>query len=345
MALESQDQSAVLRAYGQSALDPAAVDNIIAALQAIHNPRSPNETRQQATEFLDRQKVDSTASVNGFALATNSQQPAVVRHFGLSLIEHTIKHHWQEIQGPQHTALREMVQKLSNAITEQDAHYIRSKIAHIWIELAKRSWAAEWLDMDANLIGLWQRQDIHKELVLTVLEALSEDVFYREDSAATLRGTELSSALVEVFTAERQRSSGDEKNIQKSGLRADSDGWLVRISQYLSSYDESSVHGRGAKANMIHALATLRSVFSWVMMTAIISSNSFESICRLLASQDDPAILLVGFLRRPDHKRDTHIDSRLPSKLCTPCIRGLICLNESLKLWSYPFTSRLMSVC
>lgn len=275
-------------------LHSTTVEAIVSALQAIYDPRSSNETRQQATQFLDDQKADISAVEHGFALASDHGQLSVVRHFGCSLMEHTIRHRWQDIPDAQRLTIRKHVLELAYNITEQDAPYIRGKIGNIWVELAKKSWGVEWLDMDALLLDLWTKGSIYIDLVLAILEALSEDVFSRDDTAAALRGTELSSALVEVFSPASQSSEEDGKTRQSSNLRADAKGWLSRISELLASPAGSHIHDSRIKYRMTSALETLRTVLSWVMLSAVISTGCFQSICGLLASQDDPGLLLVG---------------------------------------------------
>ena len=271
-----------------------ATEAIVTALQAIYDSRSSNSTRQEATQFLEAQKEDGAAAEHGFALASNHEQPAVVRHFGCSLLEHTIRHRWQHTQELQRQAIRSFVLKLAYGLTEADAQYFRGKVANIWVELAKKSWGIEWVDMDSSLLDLWVKGDVYTELVLAILEALSEDIFYREDSAAALRGTELSTALVEVFCPAPDPSAAEGKIKHTIGLRADASGWLAKISELLSSASRTQIQDARSKSTMLSALQTLRSVLSWVMLSAVMSTGCFQAVCGILAGQHSPEILLVS---------------------------------------------------
>ena len=69
----------------------ANMSNIMHALQIIHDSRSDNDTRQKASTFLESQKHSKDAAQNGYNLAAPQNVPAVVRHFGLSLLEDAVR--------------------------------------------------------------------------------------------------------------------------------------------------------------------------------------------------------------------------------------------------------------
>lgn len=117
---------------------PDTDTQIIEALQIIHNPRSPNSLRQDASKFLEEIKNNEEAPSNGFSLASNGKQPAIVRHYGLSLLENAIRHRWAQYTAEQGAALRGWVVNLALEVTEQDPLYLRNKIAEIWVEIAKK---------------------------------------------------------------------------------------------------------------------------------------------------------------------------------------------------------------
>lgn len=310
----------------------SASSDITRALQIIHDSRTDNETRQRASEFLDSQKRSNQAAQNGYYLAGDNTQPAVVRHFGLSLLEHTVRHDWHSFSDAQVLEIREWTISLCQSIADNDPLYLRNKIAHLLVEVAKKDWAISWFDMDSTLMALWRQDLKYKELVLTALENLSEDVFIREDSAAGLRGQDLHNAVVEIFTPASAFSGGQNK--ARRSLRADGDGWIGRISHFLSSASQSASYERDSKACICKALATMRSAFTWVMGPAIITTQCLESICACLVSSDTD-ILLVGTSNLPEapvHQL-TFFLSRQPLKLYTHYMAGHI--------WTTPSSQRL----
>ena len=271
--------------------DSESSNAILHALELIHNPTSTNDTRREATEFLSRQKDAEGAYRPGFYLAADHRRAHIVRHFGLSLIEHTIRLKWHDLTDEQTVQIRGWTLELAQNINEADPPYIRNKIAQLWVELAKKSWAVDWLDMDQALVALWGKDLTSKELVLTILENLSEDTFAREDSAAALRGQELNTALVEIFTPAAQFAGGLMVGKTAVQLRADDEGWLSRTVRFTQECISNASTAQ-ARVCLRKALATLRSVFSWIMLSAVVSTHALPAICTSLSVEDTDVLMV-----------------------------------------------------
>src|SRR2546421_12141357 len=125
---------------------------ILQALELIHSPQSGNDIRREASEFLNRQKDVDGAYRHGYYLAADHGRMPIIRHFGMSLIEHTIRLKWHDLPDDQAAQVRSWTLGLAQNITEADPLYIRNKVAQLWVELAKKSWAVDWLDMDQALL-------------------------------------------------------------------------------------------------------------------------------------------------------------------------------------------------
>ncbi len=266
---------------------------ILHALELIHNPTSNNDTRREASDFLNRQKDADGAYKPGFYLAGDHGRAPIARHFGLSLIEHTIRQKWHEIPDDQTAQVHQWTLQLAQHVSGDDPSYIRNKIAQLWVELAKKSWALDWIDMDSALLALWNKDLISKELVLTILENLSEDTFTREDSAAALRGQELNTALVEIFTPAAQFAGGLTVGKTTIQLRVNDEGWLSRIVQFVQDCISNSSETQ-ARTCLTKALAALRSVFSWVMLSAIVSTQALGGAACAALSVQDTDVLMVS---------------------------------------------------
>jgi exportin-5 len=215
----------------------------------------------------------------------------IIRHFGLSLIEHTIRLKWHDLPDDQAAQVRSWTLGLAQNITEADPLYIRNKVAQLWVELAKKSWAVDWLDMDQALLALWRKELSSKDLVLTVLENLSEDTFAREDSAAAIRGQELNTALVEIFTPSAQFAGGLTVGKASVPLRADDEGWLARIVHFTQECISNASTAQ-ARTCLTKALTTLRSVFSWIMLSAVVSTHALPAICASLSVEDTDVLMV-----------------------------------------------------
>ena len=266
---------------------------ILRALEIVHEPRSSNPHRQAASRYLEEIRSDERAPYHGFALASTKDQPAVVRHYGLSLIEYGVRHRWSEYTPEQSQALRDWVVTLSRSIADTDPPYIANKVAEIWVEIAKRSWGLDWVDMDETLVHLWDGSMVQKALVLIVLETLSEEVFGNDDTTAALRGSDLNKACVEIFTpvnvlAENFPARETAANIKRYGA----DGWLARMADLLDWCVRDGKVDESRRACGVKTLSTIKSVISWVIPRSLITTHALHRICACLAASNVPLQLV-----------------------------------------------------
>jgi exportin-5 len=235
------------------------ISNVLHALDLIHNPTTNNDVRREASNYLDHFKHTSDSLQQAFALASDKTRAPLARHYGLSILEHVVRHEEHNLSEEQNSNLRAGILKLGYNVDENEQAHIRNKIAGLWVELAKRSWALDWFGLDEDLLQLWSQDLIHKDFVLTVLENLSEDTFVREDATAVLRGKDLKNALLEIFTASAHFSGGIKIGDSVHHARSSDDGWLVRINEFLLQI-RSGVQNKSAKSGALKGLAVIRSV-------------------------------------------------------------------------------------
>jgi exportin-5 len=284
---------------GDGAIGPQPLFQIVEALETIHSAQSTNESRKQASIFLEQAKTSREAPYHGFTLASDRSQLPVVRHFALSLLEYAIKHNWTEYSFEQSSALRGWVLQLAQDVNGQDPLYVRNKIAQLWVELAKRSWASEWIDMDELLVRLWAGPIVHKELVLLVLETLSEDVFNREDSAAALRGTQLNRACVDIFTPASVLAENFPARDTDVNVRFGDEGWLARLCDLLEWCSRHDVGtDEEVRTCVIKTLAALKAAMQWVMHKATAAVHCTEHIRKSLAAPSVPVQMVSSHIRK-----------------------------------------------
>ena len=274
--------------------DNVSDSQVLRALHLIHDPRSPNEQRQEASQYLEHLKGQEQAPYKGFVYAESKQNAAILRHYGLSLLESAIRQRWLEYNGEQSQAVRGWVLELAQGVDNTDAVFIRNKIAQLWVELAKRSWALDWVNMDEMLVNLWSGHAVRKVLVLEVLENLSENSFGKEDATTALRGQDLSKACVEVFTPAQVMLEHFPARDTSVNVRYGSEGWLVRIAEFLAWSTKQGQIDDEISICVVKALSTLRSAVSWAILPAVASSKSVEALCEALASSNR-SIQLVCF--------------------------------------------------
>jgi exportin-5 len=284
----SQTASTLTSANGVNTAD------ILTALETIHDPRTDNTIRRHASNYLEQLKAGENAVQLGYTLGSDGTQQVLVRHFGLSILEHVVRHEWHKLSEDQGSQLRQCVVELGKSMTQSGPPFLRNKIAELWIELAKRSWALDWFDLDDILTRIWAKDVTSKEFVLIFLENLSEDVFVREDPGAVLRGRDLSTALVNIFTSSSEHTGDIKIGPSSYTVRSGDEGWLSRISQFLTECLRSDLSSPQVKSCIINVLATLRSVFSWVITTSISSSGCLTSICNCFSKQDTDILMVCG---------------------------------------------------
>lgn len=279
---------------GQANENSDLLSQIHEALELVHNPYSSNQSRQQASSFLEEIKADDAAPYHGFTLASDKCQQPVVRHYALSLIEHAIKHKWGGYSEAQGTALRQWVLRLSENAVQEDPLYLRNKTAQLWVEIAKRSWGAEWTDMDELLVRLWELPGpvVHKEFVLFVLETLSDEVFNGEDAITVLREGTLSKACVEIFTPAVVLSEAFPNRQQSTNFRYGEEGWLVRLGELLGQCLELGVSNPQYQTCAVKILGVYKSVVPWAVPRAISSAQCVQYMCKCLAASSTPVQLV-----------------------------------------------------
>ena len=269
-----------------------STDQIRRALEVIHDARSANSLRQKASDYLESIKLDEEAPYHGYKLGADKSQAAVVRHFGLSLLENAVRHRWADYTVEQSALVREWELSLAQDVTDSDPFFIRTKIALIWAEIAKRSWALDWMDMDERLVRLWEGSQASKELVLTILETLSEDVFGHEDATAGLRGTDLNRACVDIFTPVAVLLEHFPSRETSVNVRYGDEGWLSRMADLLDRCIANGGSSGAEKACATKILLTLRSVIGWVIPKSISASRLIPRLCQCLASPHLPIQLV-----------------------------------------------------
>jgi exportin-5 len=257
------------------------------ALEIIHSPYSTNDSRREAQDFLEKVKDTPEAPIHGRTLACDRAQPHIVRHYGLSLLEHAIRYCWNSYDDTQVEALLSWVLTLAQAIASDDPSFLRNKAAQLWVEAAKRSWGAAWMDMDARLVELWNVPDsaVHKEFVMLVLETLSDEVFTGDDSVVAMREGVLSKACVEIFTPTAVLVEAFPNRQPGPDVRHGDEGWLSRLSQFLGlCLSSGTKENDEIKTCTIKCLSVLLSLMPWAIPKSISAAQCVSILCAGLSS-------------------------------------------------------------
>lgn len=267
--------------------DSEVLAKIHQALEVVHSPFSTNDARRQAQAFLEEVKDIAEAPMQGYSLASDKAQSPVVRHYALSLLEHAIRYRWNSYTQEQADAVRRWVLELGQSVSREDPSYLRNKTAQLWVEVAKRSWGAEWMDMDAMLCQLWQIPDsaVHKELVMFVLENLSDEVFTGDDSVVAMREGVLSKACVEIFTPTAVLVEAFPNRQPGPEVRHGHEGWLSRLSEFLNyCINSAPKDNEEVKSCTLKGLSVFLSLMPWAIPKAVSAAHCVDIMCAGLAS-------------------------------------------------------------
>ena len=287
-----------------SQIDGDRLSQITQALEATYDARSTNDTRRAALEFLDGAKKQPDAPQHGYTLASDASQQPAIRHFGLSLLEFALRYKWDEYGQSEAETLRSWILNLAQNVSESNPQYFRNKVASLWVEVAKRCWAADWLDMDALLMALWDTSDnskqlVYRQMVLYILECLSEDICNREDPVAGLRQEVLGQSLNEIVIPSQLYQDHLESRGSSQNVRHTQDGWLANICAFL--FQCSTVISQGDQRVVTSATKTLeamRPTVTWLSLRALTESQCVQSLYKMLAA-GDAAVQTVRIVAAP----------------------------------------------
>lgn len=253
------------------------------ALDAIYDARSSNDTRKAASAYLDRAKRLPQAPSLGYNLALDKSQSPALRHYGLSMLEYSVRYAWDDYSDDQLGAIREYVVQLARNTSEEDPVYIRNKIGQLWADTAKRSWGLEWMDMDELLVQLWNTSMVHQSIALYVLETLADQVFNGEDTIANLRGHDLRRACVDIFTPTKVLQIHLPNRDQSMNLRHGDEGWISRLCDLLERCLSSNYRSDASVSNCIlKTLGALRATMLWIMGRAVAETQCVQQITKVL---------------------------------------------------------------
>ena len=265
------------------------LQDIQEALRVSYDPRTSNATRQSTLQYLNDLKRHADAPQYGLHFASDPLQPPYARHFGLSLLEISIRYRWDEHSEEQAAILQRWVISLAQQITPNDPPYLRNKIAALWAEISKRAWASTWMDMDDCLAKLWDYSDEQKAmtyrlLVLSILETLSDDICVREDPVAMLRQEKLGQAINEIMIPQDLFKAHLETRQTAQDVRYTHEGWLSRICSFLASL--AQMQGDGSDriiACTLRALDSLKPTVSWISLQALSETHCVDHLLDLMS--------------------------------------------------------------
>uniref|UniRef100_A0AAX7UMB4 Importin N-terminal domain-containing protein n=1 Tax=Astatotilapia calliptera TaxID=8154 RepID=A0AAX7UMB4_ASTCA len=253
----------------------AMCDQLVKAVNVIMDAETSQIYRLEALKFCEEFKETSSLCVPCGLQLADKAQPAVVRHFGLQILEHIIKFRWNDMQQQEKVHLKECaMQLLSNgthSILDEESH-IKDALSRIVVEMIKREWPQHWPDMLKEMETLTSQGEAQTELVMLILLRLAEDVITFQ-TLPTQRRRDIQQTLTQnmesIFT------------FMMGILQINVEDYRKLVSGVLTSF---VAHCRVAVAT----LNTLAGYIDWVALVYITSGNChlLEILCLLLSEPE-----------------------------------------------------------
>ncbi|XP_050805968.1 exportin-5 isoform X2 [Gopherus flavomarginatus] len=262
-------------------------EQLVKAVTVIMDPASTQRYRLEALKFCEEFKEKCPICVPcGLKLAEKTQT-AIVRHFGLQILEHVVKFRWNSMPRLEKVYLKNNVMGLiSNGtqnILEEESH-IKDVLSRIVVEMIKREWPQHWPDMLKELDTLSKQGETQTELVMFILLRLAEDVVTFQ-TLPTQRRRDIQQTLTQnmekifsfLLTTLQQNVN---KYRRMVGAPQERDALTTPQKTDLAQEPKAQANCRVG----IAALNTLAGYIDWVAMSHITADNCklLEMLCLLL---------------------------------------------------------------
>uniref|UniRef100_A0A674BZX9 Exportin-5 n=1 Tax=Salmo trutta TaxID=8032 RepID=A0A674BZX9_SALTR len=252
-------------------------DHLIKAVNVMMDAESSQIYRLEALKFCEEFKEKCPFCVPCGLHLADKAQTAVVRHFGLQILEHVIKFRWNNMPQQEKVQLKNCAMGLLSSgtypILEEESH-IKDVLARIIVEMIKREWPQHWPDMLKEMEALTSIGEAQTELVMMILLRLAEDVI-----------------TFQTLPAQRRR------DIQQT-LTQNMDSIFsflltilqLHVDEYRKLVNRQWLH-LSAKAHCrvgVAALNTLAGYIDWVALAHLTNDNCrlLEMLCLLLSETE-----------------------------------------------------------
>ena len=308
-------------------MDTNGVQQIVSALEVVYNPKSTNEERRKVQAFLETIKLNDESPFWGYQLALpeNNGSNYIVRYFGLTLLQGSIRYKFHTFDSTKVSALKNWVIELANKVLDNDPHYIKEKIAFLWVALAKRIWGSYlikskaqqsnnsdtvnvsiddngvkekvdvtpqeaedgWVSMDSNLWGLWNSNITCRELSLIILRTLFEDIYLLDDAIASKNSIILNQLSVLITTPDKVLETIYENNTKFTVCKASQDGWYATWSRFLLEVVSNNEYQNELYQKYVtKILSTFKTCLHWIHPRVLREENTLNTLINLLTVPD-----------------------------------------------------------
>lgn len=278
---------------------PALANELAQAVEVILNPMTPQQNRMDAYTACEQFKEVSPLCAQAGLFLASGQYSNNVRHFGLQLMENTIKFKWNQISQQEKIFIKENSMKLLligvGPAEDVSLLHLKDALSRVIVEMIKREWPQQWGTLLNELSDACTKGEAQTELVLLIFLRLVEDVALLQTIESNQRRKDIYAALTtrmnEIF-----------------------DFFLRLIELHVTSFRNTTAEGNVQKANA-HSrvvqvvLLTLAGFVEWVSINHIMIGEGklLHILCILLndfAFQIDAAECLSQIVNRKGQAKD-----------------------------------------
>lgn len=295
-------------------MDSNGVTQITSALQVVYDGKSNNSQRRQAQDFLESIKSNDQSPFWGYQLALydTNKDNYILRHYGLSLLQHSINKSYQTLTPEKSQAIRQWVIELANSVNQGDPHYIKEKIAFLWVAIAKKIWGSYlvkalsdstengvngtklqesdlldgWASMDSDLWHLWNQNLVTRELCLIIIRTLFEDIYLLDDPVAIKRTAILNQLSMLIVTPNDVLNKLYDTNENVLICKHSNDGWFQTWSQFLILILSNGFDSYEVQVFVPKILATFKTCLHWIQPDVLRSENIMQTLINILTVPD-----------------------------------------------------------
>ncbi|XP_066245645.1 exportin-5 [Euwallacea similis] len=264
----------------------ALAGDLARAVELTMSPNASQADRLKAYQACESFKETSPLCAEaGLFLAANTQNSLIARHFGLQLMEHTVKYRWTQISQQEKIFIKENSMKLLAAGGISEEPHMKDALSRVIVEMVKREWPQQWPSLLNELSDACACGETQTELVLLVFLRLVEDV-----------------ALLQTLESNQRRK--DIYHALTANMSIIFDFFLRLIELHVSQLRASNGLKSGAHTRVVQVvLLTLTGFVEWVSMQHILAQNGrlLQILCLLLndtAFQYSAAVCLSHILNR-----------------------------------------------
>nr|CAI5833878.1 unnamed protein product [Callosobruchus analis] len=267
----------------------ALAADLARAVELTMSPGASQQDRLRAYQACESFKETSPLCAEaGLYLAAGTQHSLISRHFGLQLMEHTVKYRWTQISQQEKIFIKENAMKLLSAGGISEESHMKDALSRVIVEMVKREWPQQWPSLLSELSEACSCGEVQTELVLLVFLRLVEDVALLQTLESNQRRKDIYHALTANMSI-----------IFEFFLRLIE----LHVNQF-RAFSGTNVTKANAHSRVVQVvLLTLAGFVEWVSMTHVMAQNGrlLQILCLLLndrAFQNSAAECLSQIVNR-----------------------------------------------